>query len=87
MPISESEFGKSSRSPSILLLEFLSFNHRNAYTLDEIADAISSKNKDLSKQDLDKLLDALEYGGHVKSRVVDGKTYYKYSEIGGLKLI
>jgi DNA-binding transcriptional ArsR family regulator len=87
MPISESEFGKSNRSPTSLLLEFLSFNYRNAYTLDEIADAMSEQDKNLSKQNLEKLLDALEYGGHVKTRVVDGKTYYKYSEIGGLKLI
>jgi len=87
MPINESEFNKSSRAPSILLLEFLSANYRNAYSLDEIADAMSSKNKDLSKQDLERLLSALEYGGKVKSRVVDGKAYYKHSEIAGLKLI
>jgi DNA-binding transcriptional ArsR family regulator len=87
MPISENEFHKSSRAPSILLMEFLSANYRNAYSLDEIADAMSSKTKDLSKEGLGQLLSALEYGGKVKSRVVDGKAYYKYSEIGGLKLI
>ena len=87
MPINESEFSKSSRAPSILLLEFLSFNYRNAYSLDEIADVMSSQNNDLSKQDLERLLTALEYGGKVKSRVIDGKAYYRYSEIRGLKLI
>ncbi|GEM_PF-4383443 len=85
MPINESEFNKSTRPPSILLLEFLSANYRNAYSLDELAEVMSSQ--DMSKQDLEKLLDALEYGGHVKLRVIDGKTYYKHSEIGGLKLI
>ncbi len=87
MPINESEFNKSSRAPTILLMEFLSSNYRNAYTLDELADVMSKKDKNLSKQSLEKLLDALEYGGKVKSRVIDGKAYYRHSEIGGLKLI
>jgi hypothetical protein len=87
MPISESEFGKSSRDPSLLLLEFLSFNYRNAYTLDELVGAMSAKNKDLAKKDVENLLTALEYGGKVRSRTIDGKTYYKYSKVAGLKLI
>jgi hypothetical protein len=87
MPISESEFGKSSRAPSILLLEFLSSNYRNAYTLDELAHVMSEKDKNLSKQGLEKLLDALAYGGKVKLRVIDGKAYYRYSKLGGLKLV
>ena len=85
MPINESEFNKSTRPPNILLMEFLGANYRNAYDLDELAEVMSPHG--MSKQGLEKLLDALEYGGHVKLRVVDGKTYYKYSEIGGLKLI
>jgi len=87
MPINESEFGKSSRDPSLLLIEFLSFNYRSAYDLDELEAMMKSKNKDLSKKDIERLLTALGYGGKVKSRTIDGKTYYRYSKIGGLKLI
>ena len=87
MPISESEFRKSSRDPSLLLLDFLSFNHRNAYDLDELEAVMKSTNKDLSKKDIENLLTALEYGGKVKSRVIDGKAYYKYAVVAGLKLV
>jgi hypothetical protein len=87
MPINESEFAKSNRDPSILLLEFLSFNYRNAYALDELVKAMSSKGKDLNGKDVENLLTALEYGGKVKSKTIDGKTYYRYSVVRGLKLI
>jgi hypothetical protein len=87
MPIRENEFGKSDRAPSILLMEFLSFNYRNAYTLDELEAVMKSKNKDLNKKDMERLLSALEYGGKLKSRMLDGKVYYKYSKIAGHKLI
>jgi hypothetical protein len=87
MPINENEFGKSDRAPSLLLMEFLSTNYRSAYTLDEIEAAMKTKSKDLTKKDMERLLTALEYGGKVKSREIDGKTYYRYSKIAGLKLI
>jgi hypothetical protein len=87
MPISESEFGKSSRDPSILLLDFLSFNFRNAYSLDELVAVLKAEGKDLTKEGVESLLSALEYGGKVKSRTVDGKTYYKHSVVRGLKVI
>jgi DNA-binding transcriptional ArsR family regulator len=85
MPINESEFNKSSRPPTIVLLEFLSANYRNAYSLDELAEVMSPHG--MSKQALEKHLDALAYGGKIKLREVDGKTYYKHSEIAGMKLI
>jgi predicted AAA+ superfamily ATPase len=87
MPINENEFVKSDRASSIVLLEFLSLNHRNAYSLDELAEVMKAGNKDLSKKDLERLLSALEYGGRVKSRTVDDKTYYKYSVVRGQKLV
>ena len=85
MPINESEFNKNSRAPTILLLEFLSANYRNAYSLDELAEVMAPHG--MSKPDLERHLDALAYGGKVKIRVIDGKTYYRYSEIAGMKLI
>jgi hypothetical protein len=87
MPISENEFGKSSRDPSILLLDFLSFNFRNAYSLDELVEVLKAEGKDLTKEGVESLLSALEYGGKVKSRTIDGKTYYKHSVVRGLKVI
>ncbi len=87
MPINENEFGKSSRDPTILLLEFLSFNFRNAYTLDELVGVLKAEGKDLTKESVESLLNALEYGGKVKSRTIDGKTYYKHSVVRGLKVI
>jgi hypothetical protein len=87
MPIKENEFGKSDRDPSLLLVEFLSFNHRNAYSLDELVEVLKAKGKDLKAKDIERLLSALEYGGKVKSRTVDDKTYYKYSVVRGLRLI
>lgn len=87
MPINENEFGKSSRDPTSLLLEFLSFNYRNAYSLDELVEVMNAKGNDLAKEGVEHLLSALEYGGKVKSRTVDDKTYYKYSVVRGLKLI
>jgi hypothetical protein len=87
MPIRDSEFGKGRRDPSLLLLGFLSFNFRNAYTLDELVEAMKSLGRNLSKEDVEGLLSALEYGGRAKSKVIDGVTYYMYSRVAGLKLI
>ena len=87
MPISNINFEKGNRDPSLLLLDFLSLNYRNAYTLDELEAVMKSTNKDLSKRDVESLLNALEYGGKVKSRTIEGKIYYRYSKVAGLKLI
>jgi len=87
MPINSRDFDKNDRDPSILLLGFLSYNYRNAYNLDELVEMMTSKGKDLSKEDVERLLSALEYGGKVKSRTIDGETYYRHSEIMGFKLI
>jgi hypothetical protein len=87
MPISRSEFEKRKRDPTLLLLEFLSLNDRSAYTLDELEAMVKSSNKDLDKKDVESLLSALEYGGKVKSRTIDNKTYYRYSSVAGMKAI
>jgi predicted AAA+ superfamily ATPase len=87
MPINENEFGKSSRDPTSLLLDFLTFNFRNAYSLDELVKVVKAEGKDLTKESVESLLNALEYGGKVKSRTIDGETYYKYSVVRGLKVI
>jgi hypothetical protein len=87
MPISNIDFGRSNRDPSILLVDFLSLNYRNAFTLDELEAVVKSGSKDLSKKDIESILSALEYGGKVKSKAVGGKTYYMYSVVAGRRLI
>ena len=87
MPISNSEFEKRKRDPTLLLLDFLSLNDRNAYTLDELEAVVKSTHQDLNTKDVESLLSALEYGGKVKSRTIDGKTYYRYSSVAGMRLI
>jgi Ca2+-binding EF-hand superfamily protein len=87
MPINENEFGKSSRDPSLVLLEFLDVNARTAYSLEELVEVVNAEGRDLAPKDVESLLSALEYGGKVKSRTIDGKTYYKHSVVRGLKVI
>jgi hypothetical protein len=87
MPISNSEFESRKRNPTLLLLDFLSLNNRNAYTLDELEAVVKSIHEDLNKEDVESLLNALEYGGKLRSRTIDGKIYYRYSSVAGMKLI
>jgi hypothetical protein len=87
MPINENEFGKSSRDPSLVLLGFLEVNFRTAYTLEELVEVVNAEGRDLAPKDVESLLSALEYGGKVKSKTVDGKTYYKHAVVRGLKVI
>jgi hypothetical protein len=87
MPISSSDFEKSNRDPSILLQEFLRFNYRTAYNLGELVEMLTSKGKNSTGEDAERLLSALEYGGKVKSREINGETYYQHSEIMGFKKI
>jgi Ca2+-binding EF-hand superfamily protein len=87
MPINENEFGKSSRDPSLVLLEFLDVNSRTAYSLEELVEVVNAGGRDLAPKDVESILSALEYGGKVKSRTIDGKTYYKHSVVRGLKVI
>jgi len=87
MPISNSDFNKGNSEPSILLQEFLRVNYRNAYNLGELVEMMTSMGKNLAKEEVERLLSALEYGGKVKSREVNGETYYQHSEIMGFKKI
>lgn len=87
MPISRGDFEKGDRESTDLVLDFLSSNYRSAYNLDELAEMLTSAGKSLTKKSVEGLLSALEYGGRVRSRVMDGVTYYRYSKVAGLKLI
>jgi hypothetical protein len=87
MPIKENEFSKSSLDPSTLLMDFLSANYRNAYSLGELVEVMTAAGKNLAAEDIERLLSALEYGGKVDSKTIDGKTYYRYSKVMGNRLI
>jgi len=87
MPINSRDFDKSDRDPSTLLIGFLSYNYRNAYTLDELVEMMTSMGKNLTKKDVERLLASLEYGGRAESKIIDGVAYYRYSKVTGLRLI
>jgi hypothetical protein len=87
MPISRSDFEKGGHDTSLLLMEFLSFNPRNAYSVDELVEMMASKGKDLTKKDVERLLSALEYGGRAESKIVDGVAYYRHARVEGQRLI
>jgi len=87
MPVSSSSFERSERAPSVLLVDFLSTNYRDAFSLDELVKAMASLGRKMSREDLEILLTSLEYGGKVQSKVIDAETYYRYSKPFGFKLI
>jgi|WetSurMetagenome_2_1015567.scaffolds.fasta_scaffold251326_2 hypothetical protein len=87
MPISSSDFEKAERAPSAVLMDFLRDNYRDAFCLDELVDTLGKQGCNMTSEEVEVLLDSLEYGGKVRSRVVDSITYYKYSEVVGFKLI
>jgi hypothetical protein len=87
MPISSSKFEKGERAPSAVLMDFLKANYRDAFSLDELVEALGTQGCNMTSEDAEVLLDSLEYGGKVRSKVVDCVTYYKYSEVVGFKLI
>jgi hypothetical protein len=87
MPISSRDFEKADRAPSAVLMDFLRDNYRDAFCLDELVDALGKQGCNMTNEEVEVLLDSLEYGGKVKSRVVDCVNYYKYTEVVGFKLI
>jgi hypothetical protein len=87
MPISSNDFERGERSPSTVLMDFLRANYRDAFSLDELVAALGNEGCNLTSDEVEVMLDSLEYGGKVKSKVVDCVTYYRYSEVVGFKLI
>ena len=83
MPISSSDFEKSDRKSSLLLLDFLSSNPLNAYGLDELVEMLASKGRKLAKEEVERILVLMEYGGRVESRTIAGVNYYRYHEFFG----
>ena len=78
MPISSNDFEKSDRESSLLLVDFLRTNPLNAYGLDELVKMLASEGRNLAKEEVEKMLNKLEYGQRVESKKIGGVTYYKY---------
>jgi len=83
MPITSTDFEKSSRETSALLVEFLRFNFHIAYTVDDLVEMLASKGRKVKAEEVERLLLSREYGGRVEAKIVDGVPYYKYSRIRG----
>jgi len=83
MPITSTEFEKSRREISALLIELLRFNFYIAYTVDELVEELASKGRKVKAEEVERLLLSREYGGRVESKIIDGVPYYKYSRVRG----
>jgi len=81
MPISSNDFEKSDREPSLLLMDFLRSNLRVAYGVDELVEILASMGKKLAKEEVERRLTLLEYGGKVESKKIVGVPYYRYRDV------
>jgi len=78
MPINSAEFEKGSRESNVLLTEFLRSNYSSAYSLDELVEVMASIGKNLTREEVERILTSLEYGRKIESKMIAGVTYYKY---------
>ena len=85
MPISGSDFEESGRESSVLLIEFLRSNSRNAYNVDELGEMLASMGSNLTREEVERILVSLEYAGRVKSKIIAGVTYYRYCKVLGYR--
>jgi hypothetical protein len=83
MPINDTRFKKSTPETVVALMEFLHPNFHNAYTLDELQEALADRGVEVSDDALESLLYSLEYGGRIISKKVDKETYYQYRKVRG----
>ena len=80
MPISSSDFEKTDREPSLVLIDFLRSSRLNAYNVDEVVGILASKGRKLAKEEVERMLVKLEYGGRVESKKIAGVPYYRYRD-------
>jgi hypothetical protein len=83
MPINDAKFKRNSPETVAALMEFLKPNFHIAYTLDELVAELAAKDVDVSADELENLLDSLQYGGRIVSRTIDGVTHYQYRKVRG----
>jgi len=85
MPISINDFKKTDSESSHLLMDFLRSNRRVAYSLDKLLEMLASEGRKLTKEELERMLFLMEYGGIVESKVVSGVLYYRYLDYSFFK--
>jgi len=85
MPISSNDFEKTDRESSLVLMDFLRSKPLDAYGLDELVGTLASKGRKLAREEVERLLVLMEYGGRVESRVIAGMPYYRYRSFSFFK--
>lgn len=85
MPINTIEFEKGSRDTGVLLLEFFRSNARVAYNPEELVKVLASMGRNLSAEEVERILLSLEYGGAVESKMIAGVPYYRYRKVLAFK--
>jgi hypothetical protein len=83
MPVTRDDYEKRSGEAFILLKDFLRPNFHIAYTLEELMEVLKEKGVKLSKEETERVLTSLVYGGRVESKIVDGVTCYRYKKVLG----
>jgi hypothetical protein len=83
MPINDARFKRNDPRTVTSLMEFLRPNFHIAYTLDELGAALADLEVNISAEELENLLNSLEYGGRIASRTIDGTTHYQYRKVRG----
>jgi hypothetical protein len=83
MPISSSDFEKSDRESSLLLMDFLHSNPRVAYSVDDLVEKLASMGKNEPQKEVERILTLMEYGGRVESKAIAGVPYYRYRRFFG----
>jgi hypothetical protein len=85
MPISSDDFEKSDRAPEVLLVDFFRSNPRVAYKMDELIEILASMGRNLTREEMERILVYLEYGRKIESKKIAGETYYRYHEFSFFK--
>ncbi len=83
MPINDARFKRNDPRTVTSLMEFLRPNFHIAYTLDELVAELAEREVNISAEELENLLNSLEYGVRIVSKTVDGVTYYQYRKVRG----
>jgi hypothetical protein len=83
MPVTRDDYEKRSGEAFVVLKEFLRPNFHIAYTLEELVEVLKEKGVKLSKEEAERVLNSMVYGGRVESKEVDGVTCYRYKKVLG----
>ncbi|HEY54941.1 MAG TPA: hypothetical protein G4N91_01485 [Dehalococcoidia bacterium] len=83
MPITRDDYEKRSGEAFVLLKNFLRPNFHIAYTVEELVEVLEAKGVKMSKEEAERVLTSMVYGGRLESKIVDGVTCYRYKKVLG----